>query len=1039
MFEGDAGLLADFVVEANEGLAEIETDLLTIEAAGADIDSDLVNKVFRSIHSIKGAAGFLALHKTGELAHSMENVLTLVRNRVLIPTSAVVDQLLKSADLLKRMIGAIESSNGVDVSDHVSALKVIAAGEIPAARTPDSAQEVAPVHSAPEDSPDETTQPRESLGFQVTPEMLAIHKAEGRQIHRMQFDLLRDSDVQNIQDCIQRLKDTGEIIDSYVDDSQATCREEMACLPWHVLHATVLTADQICSFFGLDSDRVDQYDESTVPSKEPAAVAESVTAVAQAPTMVNPPANVQPFSTASAKELLFRIPKSDESSPAAASVPSSSKSEPMSAPVVEANIRVSVSVLDRLMNLAGELVLGRNQLMLAVGRDDKAALESIAGRINQVTSELQETIMQTRMQPIGNVFSKFTRVVRDLSQQLGKECSLELEGKEVELDKTIIEAIGDPLTHLVRNSVDHGLEKPDVRAAKGKTPVGTVKLTAAHQEGKVLLSISDDGAGIDADKLRKKAVEKGLITAEAASTMSDHDAIRLIFAPGFSTAEQVTAVSGRGVGMDVVKTNFERLGGTVEINTVLGKGTTITVRLPLTLAIIPSMIASCSGQRFAIPQVNISELVRVLPREYEEKIGMVNHAEVLRLRGSLLPLVRLSKLADKPPERNSMENASPKQMNIVVIESGRLRYGLVVDRLHDSEEIVVKPLGRHIKGIKSFAGATVLGDGQIALILDVGGIAARSGLNAGQNGVKNRKGLQAGDHQAIETIRTLLFSNHPGEQFAVPMSNVLRIERIQTMQIDSVAGRQVLQYRGGTLTLLNLEDCITAYPREEQTRLYVVVFRHGGREVGLVAPNILDIRDIPSVMDTVSFSEPGVMGSLILDGYAVRILDLFEIGNTCHQVGYGGSGGAIARISQGDDREAASASETQQPRILYAEDSGFFRSKVKKFLEHEGWEVIACNDGQEAWQQLQDPANRFDMLITDIEMPRMNGFELTQNTRTITRWKELPILAVTSLASDSDREQGYSVGITDYLVKIDRDQLLAAVARYLGVSLTSGH
>lgn len=1020
MFEGDADLLADFVVEANEGLSEIESDLLLIEECAADIDLDLVNKVFRSIHSIKGAAGFLALSKIGELAHSMENVLSLIRNLALVPTTAVVNQLLKSADLLKNMILAVESSNHVDVSADVIALKAIVSGEPSSIASNEVSGECVLPSTTEIISTDACLPPSEAFAFQVSPEMITQHLVENRQIHLLQFDLLRDSEVQNIQDCIQRLKDTGEIIDSYVDDSRATSQEELACLPWVVLHASVLTAEQLGSFFGLSSDCVTLFDRPTTVAS----------ANVSCESSVEPAVNIEPVAPRPSEKT---VPPHGQTFEGEKHVSGTGAHKPPAAspPAVEASIRVSVSVLDRLMNLAGELVLGRNQLILAVGRNDKASLESIASRIDHVTSELQETIMQTRMQPIGNVFSKFTRVVRDLSQQLGKECTLELEGKDVELDKTIIESIGDPLTHLVRNSVDHGLERADIRVAKGKPAIGTVKLTAAHQEGKVLLSISDDGAGIDSEKLKKKAVEKGLITEEAAAAMSENEAVRLIFAPGFSTAEQITAVSGRGVGMDVVKTNFERLGGTVEINTQLGKGTTITVRLPLTLAIIPSMIASCQGQRFAIPQVNISELVRVLPRDYHEKIGRVNHAEVLRLRGSLLPLVRLEQIVGG----TAVDTPNDARItNIVVIESGRLRYGLVVDRLHDSEEIVVKPLGRHLKGIKTFAGATVLGDGQIALILDASGIAARCGLKTTQNNDKAGKASSASDFQNVETIRTLLFSNHPDEKFAVPMSSVIRIERIQSMQIDSVADRQVLQYRGGTLTLLNLEDSIRARPREDQDRLYVIVFRHGGREVGLVAPNILDIQDLPAAMDTATFHEAGVMGSLVVDGCTIRFLDLFEIGNDCHQVGQG----AVAQqrptpVHQPTGLEEAVPDAPRQHRILYAEDSGFFRSKVKKFLEQEGWEVVTCADGLEAWKVLQNPQSHFDLLITDIEMPQMNGFELTKNVRTLPRWQDLPIVAVTSLASDADRDFGLSVGVTEYLIKIDRDRLLSSVAGHLGV------
>jgi two-component system chemotaxis sensor kinase CheA len=359
-------------------------------------------------------------------------------------------------------------------------------------------------------------------------------------------------------------------------------------------------------------------------------------------------------------------------------------------------VRVNVAILDRLMNLAGELVLSRNQLISAVSQGMKEGFEAIAARVDQVTSELQETIMQTRMQPIGSVFGRFPRVVRDLSAKLGKECSLEIEGDEVEVDKTIVEAMGDPLTHLVRNSVDHGIETPDRRRADGKYETGTVRLRAFHQAGKVCIRIEDDGAGMDPVKLKTKAIEKGIISVEQAAMMTESESYRLIFAPGFSTASHVTDVSGRGVGMDVVKTNIEQLGGTVDIESEVGKGSAVHITLPLTLAIVPSMIIGCAGERYAVPQANSGELVRVPEAEMQQRIGVVQGAEVLRLRGALLPLVRLEKTLGL---RRVDSADRPTSANILVLETGQIRYGLLVDSLFDNEEIVVKPLGKHVRDL----------------------------------------------------------------------------------------------------------------------------------------------------------------------------------------------------------------------------------------------------------------------------------------------------------------------------------------------------
>jgi two-component system, chemotaxis family, sensor kinase CheA len=1048
MFEGDVELLQDFVVESTEGLAEIESNLMSIEDQGANIDVDLVNKVFRAIHSIKGAAGFLGLERLAELAHSLENVLSLIRSRQLVPTTAVVEPLLKGSDTLRRMLADVIHSNSWDVSAHVTTLAAVAEGTASSTAQPGD-------HSNP--SPDLIGDT--SVATATTLSLDSAHLAAavecGQTVFVIDWRPAEDLVCRDPEGLLQTLRDTGELIATTLPEG-AEHETVRTGASFQVAHATILTAPQLAAFFQIPVERIREVppapSDSTPLSPAPAASdvtpttspAEPIptlgTAVASTVGTSTEQASSGPAATASS---LPGKPAADTSvTPGSASASSPARDQahgdddrkPLA---TDANIRVAVSVLDRLMNLAGELVLGRNQLLQTLGGGDLRAIESVSGRIDQITTDLQETIMRTRMQPVGNVLGKFTRVVRDLSRQLGKQVQLEIEGKEVELDKTIIESIGDPLTHLVRNSLDHGIESPAVRAQAGKTTMGTVRLRALHQEGKVLLVVEDDGAGIDAAKLKRKAVEKGLITADVAEAMTQREALQLIFAPGFSTAEQVTAVSGRGVGMDVVKTNFERLGGHVEIDTVVGRGTTITVRLPLTLAIIPSLITSCGGQRFAVPQGNIRELVRVGAAEHAERISRVNRSEVLRLRGTLLPLVRLdSVLTRTGPSTgsNGSDDSATKSLttgvtNIVVVETGRLRYGLVVDRLHDSEEIVVKPLGRHLKGIRFLAGSTVLGDGRVAMILDVGGLARRSKLSEIQDRAARSQHAEAADRQEAERIPTLLFTNHPREWFGVPMSVVSRIERVRAEQIDSVAGREVLQYRGNTLTLVSLENCVPARPRPDQTMLNIIVFKHGTREMGLIAPTVVDIRELPSEIDTGAFKAPGVLGSLIVDGHTLRFLDVFDLGNTQHAVGR-----AAADQNPATTGDAAQPAPTK-PRILYAEDSTFFRNKVTRFMEAEGWQVLSCEDGQIAWDRLSDPQVELDLIITDIEMPNLDGFALTERIRASDRWANIPVIAVTSLASDTDRAHGIAAGVTEYMVKLNREQLIAAVSKILGLAV----
>ena len=633
-------IVAEFVIESREHMADIENQLLAFEAAGADIDEDLVNTVFRAVHSIKGASGFLGFTILGKLAHKLENVFNLIRNRELVPDSTNVDVMLKAADSICEMIEEIDESENYDIDHHVVALQQIT----DAVENPDN-ENAAPPAAASAVDPSTTT----SVPAPAEP------------------------------------------------------------LPQSAFQPLAL---------------------------EPEAPVAPV--VAQTPVKPAPAKKTEP------------APKEKQRS----------ASTSANATPADSNIRVSVGLLDNLMNLAGELVLSRNQLLQKVEADGTAELDSVAARLDLVTSELQEAIMQTRMQAIGTVFGKFPRVVRDLSRQLGKQCELTIKGEEVELDKSIIEAIGDPLTHLIRNSVDHGVETPQVRVAAGKPAKGTVILNAFHRAGKVNISISDDGAGIDAVKLKDKAVERGILTADQAAQMSDREAVRLIFHPGFSMAKEVTDVSGRGVGMDVVKTNIEKLGGAVSIETTVGKGTTINVKLPLTLAIVPSLIVRSGERCLAIPQTNIRELVRVKKEDVATRIERVKDAEVFRLRGKLLPLLRLND-ALGVNQTDETNNA----INIIVVEAGSLQYGLIVDGLHDSEEIVVKPLGRHMQECETLAGATILGDGQVALILDVSGIASHCELTWPEDDELAKKNGSSDDDE--ETQASLLFSNHVDEQFGV--------------------------------------------------------------------------------------------------------------------------------------------------------------------------------------------------------------------------------------------------------------------------------
>jgi two-component system chemotaxis sensor kinase CheA len=541
----------------------------------------------------------------------------------------------------------------------------------------------------------------------------------------------------------------------------------------------------------------------------------------------------------------------------------------------ETSIRVDVTLLDRLMNLVGELVLARNQIVQFTGTSGDATLISATQQLNLITSELQEGVMKTRMQPIGNVWQKFPRVVRDLSLACDKRVELVMEGEATELDKTLIEAIKDPLTHLVRNAVDHGIETPDRRLAANKPPHGRLLLRAFHEGGQVNIEVTDDGAGLDAERFRDKAIERGIITPDQGARMTERELLRLVFLPGFSTAAKVTNVSGRGVGMDVVRTNIERIGGTIDLQGTRGVGTTIKIKIPLTLAIIPALIVASGDNRYAIPQGSLNELVRLEGDDALAAVEMLYGTPVHRLRGKLLPLVYLWEALDEAAPPVSSE------LNIIVLHADDQQFGLVVHAVQDTEEIVVKPLGKHLQGTPVFAGATIMGDGRVALILDVLGLAKRARVVAETQQRARLDHVLAGPAADESDLQTMLVFRSPDDgRMAIPLSRVARLEEVPPSMVERVGHELLVQYRGEIMPVLELSNLVPErrvaprrHPVAPGDMLQVVVFSHDGAHVGLIVDQIIDI-----VQDTLANprppGRPGVLGSVVIAGRVTELLDV---------------------------------------------------------------------------------------------------------------------------------------------------------------------
>ncbi len=1083
-----------FVEESQEHLADIEGDLLVIEKDGSAIDDDLINKVFRAVHTVKGGAGFLGYETIKNLAHKMENVMGMIRSRELKPNSAIVSVLLHSADTLQDLIHNLDSSNEQDISKHLKDLIAIAGNNFKqTGQALNKEKKAVPASTATKDTPsdnDVVESVRPSLEIQRDKEAVEIFVEESEEhLADVESDLLAiekggsltDDDLvnkvfravhtvkggagflgyENIKNLAHKLENVMGLIrsDQLKPDSVIISVFLAAVDSLQSLIANLDNSDEINvtkhlqSLARIEKDCVDsleppvenddkeQHEEIVIPLKKP--------------KPAKNPAAVDSQQNSSSPDVEEKINKNNEISRGKIKFDSS--------------LRVNVKLLDQLMNLAGELVLSRNQLVQAVASKNMASIELVKQRIDVITSDLQESIMFTRMQPIGKVFNRFPRLVREMTLSLGKEIELSLEGEDVELDKTILEAISGPLTHLIRNSIDHGIEMPQDRKHAQKPKKGLLILRAKHEAGMVILEVIDDGRGMSPDKIVASILSKGILTEDQIQHLSDKEKLHLIFLPGFSTATSVTDISGRGVGMDVVKTNLDKLGGQVDIFSKPGKGTTIRIKLPLTLAIISAQIVICGKERYSIPQVNLEELLRVPANEIKDRVEVIGRSPVLKLRGNLLPLVKLVDILGAQPvygdfqtketridrrqniaDRRSLKidyneqgqpletrnyreiNCNRKQndrryrkcsaLHIAIVNTGNLEYGLVVDALKDVEEIVVKPLGRHLRSSSKYSGATIMGDGIVSLILDVGNIAREAGLISFENSDRSRQlavEMDAATRKLQDLQSFLLFRNGDTQQFGVPLNLVLRVIKIKFVEIEYVSGKRVLQYRGESLPLFSIDEVANVSPLPDLPELLVIIFLVSGREVGLLATKPVNALEMILSIDDKAHLDPGIMGSVIIDKKITLLVNIYEVVKILKPNWFS----SRMEFSQSRDKYT----------ILIAEDSVFFQGQITKTLQEEGFHTILAEDGQLAWEKLVEHGKRISLLVTDIEMPRLNGFQLSEKIRDNVQFADLPIIAITTLAGEKDYQRGKRAGVNKYLVKFDRDLLVENVLNVLGI------
>jgi two-component system chemotaxis sensor kinase CheA len=751
-------IVGEFLMESHENLDQIDRDLVHLEQEPNS--RDLISRIFRAIHTIKGTSGFLAFGRLETLAHAGESLLSKLRDGVMPVTPQTITTLLATIDGVRSLLAEIEANGNegdVDVESIISAVHA-------QMQAPVAAEEPA-ADAAPE--PETAPAPLAEQGTRPPPEPV-----EGQR--KPLGEMLVESGAAQPADVASGLQSQLE-----GDDRKL---------------GTILLEEG---------------------KAQPAAVNEA---------------------------LQQQAPKRS---------------------VADQAIRVDVDLLDNLMNMVGELVLARNQLVRGVMETGDSGLVRGAQRLGMITSELQAGIMKTRMQPIDHIWSKLPRVIRDLSNSLGKQVQLVMQGKETELDRSLLEAVKDPLTHLVRNAVDHGIEEVERRVAAGKTPEGTLTLRAYHEGGHVAVEVADDGAGMDVNRIAQKAVEKGLLRPDQVATMDKRDIMAMVFQPGFSTAAKVTNVSGRGVGMDVVKTNIERIGGTVSVDSTLGEGTVWRLNIPLTLAIIQALTVDCGDQRYVIPQVAVLELVFIDGQA--TKIEYASGAPVYRLRGKLLPLVRLDRAL-------GLEVGGDQGVYIMVLQADGRRFGLVVDRVLNTEEVVVKALNSRFKDIGMYAGATILGDGKVGLILDASSLARRSQL-AQDSERQNVQGTSRGAGTA-GTGERLLVTAVGERRVAIPLDTVTRLEEFPRDRIEQAGSREVVQYRGQILPLVRLSHLLGAYTEEaEGDTVSVVVYSEGGRSVALVVDRIVDIAE-NSTTARRDAEEDGLVGTAVIQQRVTELLDV---------------------------------------------------------------------------------------------------------------------------------------------------------------------
>ena len=990
----DTGLVEEFVAEGLQNLADIESDLLSLESDGGT-DKELVNRIFRAVHTIKGTGSYLKLENLVAVAHRAETLLDRVRSGKESASAVVTDAVLAAVDALVTML-----------------------------RTPDLGMTfecqvpLAKLDRALKGSP-------QSVGSAALSEsdIAEIKQAETGKGTTFRIDL----DLELIQQAVDvkegvvvGLSSIGKILFTSIPKDQIDKTPKGNCT---VFLETVLSKEMLCDHFNLKAETVTQVDTKelrpgnggsssphatsteSLAEKKPQAIESPKKIAAEVASIPSPPATEKPNQE---KALVPKEPKDAAKDAAKAAA--------------EQSMRVPVHILHKLLEWTGTMVMARNQLMNEFDFRGSTAFRTLS----QSISGVHETVIETRMQTTGSLFERYRRIVRDLSRQLNKEVALHIEGGELELDRTILESFADPLTHLIRNSLDHALETPAEREAAGKNRQGNIFLRSYIHSGEIILAVEDDGRGICAERVCSKAVSKGVITQAYANQLTEHQKVMLIFHAGFSTKDEATDVSGRGVGMDVVRNNIEAVGGSIDVVTKVGSGTTFSAILPLAKALVSSsltkaLVVDIQDERFAIPETAVSEIIR-----YDAKamtnIVQVDGENVYQLRDQLVALVDLRQALGMEQQANRKEHAC-----LVILQYRKHQFGAIVDNVLGIQEIIVRGTPKLLQNCGIFSGHTVLGTGRVSLILDINGLVSKLSLRfLDQKQVNSKRAIVESPDVSQKKNRLkqkmVVFSFSDNEYFAIPLELVAIIERISLDSIRTVGTKEYCQIKNETISVMRL-DTFLPISKFNVARKDCCLIRPAAVSfpLGILTGPDVTIIDVDDSFESRLDDQNGIVGTFMHNDRLVMLLDVFSVFE-----------------QHAPDKLKMQEVQTGMAKILVAEDSLFFRKLIKQYMQRDEWTIEIVNDGVEAWEKLQAEPKRYNLVISDINMPRLDGFQLASKIREDRRFDAIPLVALTTLSDDHFREKGLSLGFDRYVVKIDKNQVRATVAECLQIRRTPG-